>query len=288
MTSAGDHGDPPTRRERRIVADALTRHGRRKTGLFVVEGLRCCREAFRHCPGAIQLTILSATFAESAKGMDVLRTSQRTAGPVRIVSDAQFAALAKTRSPQGLLCVLLRAALHAPRALVPGIAGPLVLVLDRIGDPGNLGTMLRTAWAVGLPEVWLTEGTTDAFGPKAIRAGMGAQFSLGLREFPDLGAVRDALGPAGLRVLWLAAPRGGTSCFSPEFELRESALVIGNEATGVRTCAGSRQVTIPMPGGAESLNAAQAATVLLFEAVRRGLLRAMDMGTGGGLQRNSL
>ncbi len=274
MSSADAHAASLTRRERRLVADALTRHGRRKTGLFLAEGLRCCREALLHCPAAIRLTVMSQAFAGSAVGEEFLRSSQRTAGLVRLVSDAEFAALAETRSPQGILCVLRRADLPVPGALVPGEAGPLVLVLDRLGDPGNLGTILRTARAVGLREVWITRGTTDPFGPKAVRAGMGAQFALGLRLVPTLNAVGTLTDALGVRAVWLAVPRGGVSCFSPEFDLRGSALVIGNEAAGVGPCAGSRRVTIPMPGRAESLNAAQAATVLLFEAVRRGLLNS--------------
>jgi TrmH family RNA methyltransferase len=187
-----------------------------------------------------------------------------------LADDREFAALAATTNPQGILCILNRppADVPLPQVLRP----PFVLVLDRVGEPGNLGTILRTAWAVGLQQVWFTNGTTDPFGPKAIRAGMGAQFALDLREYPGLPEIRTALQRLGLERLWLAVPRGGVSCFAGEFDFRGSGLVIGNEATGVTACAGAETVTIPMPGMSESLNAAQAATVLLFEAVRRGFL----------------
>jgi TrmH family RNA methyltransferase len=147
-----------------------------------------------------------------------------------------------------------------------------VLVLDRVTEPGNVGTILRTAWAVGLSDVWVTTGTSDPLGPKAIRAGMGAQFSLDVHSVGDLAATRDSLRELGVGCLWAAEPEGGVSCFAAEFELAGNGIVIGNEASGVTPGVISRGVTIPMPGGAESLNAAQAATVLLCEAVRRGLL----------------
>ena len=101
---------------------------------------------------------------------------------------------------------------------------------------------------------------------------MGAQFALDIEEMPDLEAAQTRLLEEGYAPLWLSTPRGGTNCYSADFAMAGAVLVIGSEAEGVASVAGARQVTIPMPGNAESLNAAQAATLLLFEAVRRGVV----------------
>jgi TrmH family RNA methyltransferase len=154
----------------------------------------------------------------------------------------------------------------------PVVLPPFVLILDRIQEPGNLGTMLRTAWAVGLRSVWLTKGSADPYSPKVIRSGMGAQFAVEVAVVEDLAAARMLLESAGGGPLWLAIPDGGIDCFEDGFDLRGGGLVIGNEAGGIDDLSVGRPVSIPMPGNAESLNAAQAATVLLFDAVRRGLM----------------
>lgn len=257
-----------SKRELRSLQQARTRHGRRKFGSTLCEGLRCCREALANRPDWIELVLCSESFAASGD-FAACAAAIAPVGTPRIVPDLQFADLAATDNPQGILCLV-----RTPSAGPPsdGIADPFVLVLDRLAEPGNAGTILRTAWAIGLSEVWMTDGGGDPYNPKAIRAGMGAQFSLTLRRFPDLDAVRQTLQTFGYGQLWLTVPRGGVSCFSDEFRLDKCGLVIGNEAEGVQECEGARRVSIPMPGPAESLNAAQAATVFLVEAVRRGIM----------------
>jgi len=257
-----------TRNDQKLVRVAHTRHGRRKHGVSLCEGLRCCKELLTRRPEWLVRVVCSRVFAESADFVHVAAMAEPTGKPLDIVEQREFAELACTENPQGVLC-LIQPAPEAP-ADVP--TDPFVLVLDRVGEPGNLGTILRTAWAVGLSEVWMTRGTVDPFAPKSVRAGMGAQFALALRTFADLPSAAAALAAARYDRLWLTVPSQGVDCFSDEFRIERSGLVIGNEATGVSTAPGALRVTIPMPGSAESLNAAQAATVFLFEAVRRGLM----------------
>jgi TrmH family RNA methyltransferase len=259
-----------THAERKLILQAHARHGRRKHGVFIAEGLRCCREGLARQPQALLAAVCTRGFADSADAAAVREQAGAAGRTLEVLEDERaFAALTATENAQGLLCLFRDLPAPAPLAALPG---PFVLVLDRVAEPGNLGTILRTAWAVGLCEAWLTEGTTDPFGPKAIRAGMGAQFALALRAFADLAAVEAELRRLGGDRLWCSVPRGGVDGFSAEFALAGGALVIGNEAGGIDVRPGQARVTIPMPGEAESLNAAQAATVLLFEAVRRGLL----------------
>lgn len=262
-----------TNRQRKILRQLHSRHGRAKSPLFLCEGVRCCREALTRQPEWLDCAVCSTTFAETLLQPEFGNTVLVEPDRLTVVPNHEFRRLALTDSPPGLLCVLRRPD-PDPDPDEPEVPNPFVLILDQIRDPGNLGTILRSAWAVGLPEIWTTRGTTDPYGPKAIRAGMGAQFALTMRTFPDLETVRGRLRAAGGSRIWNAMPQGGCSCFSTAFEPEHGGLVIGNEADGITDTAGAEAVHIPMPGTAESLNAAQAATVFLFEAVRRGLLPA--------------
>jgi TrmH family RNA methyltransferase len=160
-----------------------------------------------------------------------------------------------------LLAVLPHVELRPAQALT------LALVADRMSDPGNLGTLLRSASAAGVQAVFLTEDTVDAYNPKVVRGAMGAHFRLPLLA-TTASALRQAL--AGLDV-WLAEAGAGEAYDGVDWR-RPSALVIGGEAHGPRQevralCAGS--VHVPMHAGTESLNAAVAASVILFEIARQ-------------------
>ncbi len=257
-----------TNQQRKLILQAQARHGRRKHGVFIAEGIRCCAEGLVRQPEALLLAVCGQGFADSADSPHFRALAVGANQPLDVLPDREFDELTATENPQGILCLFQNLPEAPALAVLPK---PFVLVLDRVAEPGNLGTILRTAWAVGLPEVWCTGGTTDPFGPKAIRAGMGAQFAVVQREFAGLAEIEMELVRLGGGPLWCSVPRGGVDCFSAEFALAGGALVIGNEATGIAVGPGQALVTIPMPGQAESLNAAQAATILLFEAVRRGL-----------------
>lgn len=263
--------DVLTQRQRRILTELRGRHGRRRSEHFVAEGLRACSEAVGRRPDWLEFVACTRAFLEGDAGR-ALAEQARTAAPpapVIVVDDRDLEELCATENPQGVLCLLRR-----PERTVPAaVTDPFVLVLDRVREPGNLGTLLRTAWAVGLGSVWLTRGCADPFEAKVVRAGMGAQFHLELVPGDDLAAVRDLLAARGRQPLYLTVPQGGISCFDPAFSLNQAALVIGNEADGIADLSLGPHVSIPMPGRAESLNAAQAATVVLFDAVRRGILR---------------
>ena len=149
------------------------------------------------------------------------------------------------------------------------MADPFALVLDRVGDPGNFGTILRTARAVGLHEVWLTRGTADPFSDKVVRSASGAQFALKIRYGGDLPELAADLRKLGVKTCYRTLPASGGNVFLEPDLFDRSAIILGCEATGVAELENSRGLNIPMPGDAESLNVAQAATVILFEYVRR-------------------
>lgn len=255
---------------RKQLQQAVSRHGRQKTGLFICEGFRCCREALTNCSQAIEAVIVSGAFQKSADHYGIRKLCDLNGLQVTDLPDEEFNKIAATENPQGVACLCQRERLTSDNCIH---RQPFVLVLDGVSEPGNLGTILRTAWAVGLREVWCTKGTTDPFGPKAIRSGMGAQFALVVNCFDGLASVKNSLNNFEINRVWRSAPDSGVSCYSDEFKLDNSALVIGSEAHGAAPLKEAQDVFIPMPGAAESLNVGQAATILLFEGVRRGLLK---------------
>ena len=143
------------------------------------------------------------------------------------------------------------------------------MVLDGVSEPGNMGTILRTALAVGLKEVVITSGTVDPFNSKAIRSGMGAQFRLKFFQEKDLKSIAFKFPQ---RKIWLTSPLAKKSIYSSEFDLSCSFLVFGEEGDGIKDFTHGERVMIPMPGDLESLNVAQAATLFLFEGVRRKIV----------------
>jgi TrmH family RNA methyltransferase len=234
------------------------RSAREAEKLFVIEGVRLAEEAAR-AGLAPSLVLHTAELDERAQAaLDALAALR---APVEAVTPPVMAAASDTQTPPGLLAVLPMPVLPMPRPLT------LALVIDGLGDPGNLGTMLRTAGAAGVEAVFLAPGTVDAYNPKVVRAGMGAHFHL-----PVVAAGWEALPGhlAGLG-LWLAEAEGGQPYTSVDWR-RPAALIIGSEAAGPSSAAralAAQRVTIPMPGKAESLNAAVAAGVLLFEVARQ-------------------
>lgn len=176
-------------------------------------------------------------------------------------SDGLFAELSPVDTPAGIMAEAAWLELKSAETI------PLVLLLEDIQDPGNLGSLLRSAAAAGATLAVLSKGCADAWSPKALRGGQGAQFVLPLLLRADLAAWIET---AGLPV-WALALGGGQSVF--ELDLTGPAgLLVGNEGAGLSESVlslATGRVTIPMPGRVESLNAAAAAAIALFEAVRQ-------------------
>lgn len=226
--------------------------------LFVVEGVRLVEEAARATDPPRLVLYADNLDARGRAALDQLRGRGAAA---EAVTTQVMASASGTETPPGLLAVAPMPALPPPSLL------SLALVLDGLRDPGNLGAILRTADAAGLEAVFLAPGTVDLYNPKVVRAAMGAHFHL-----PILTASWDVLVErlAGLTV-WLAEAGDGVTYQEVDWR-RPSALIVGSEAVGPGQAArrlAPRRVSIPMPGQAESLNAAVAAAVLMFEAVRQ-------------------
>jgi len=247
-------------RVRLVRALQERRRVRQRERRFVIEGGHLCEEAAR--VGAIPHFVLYTAKGQEERRTGPILDAWREAG-VRCeeVSREVMAACSDTETPQGLLAVLPLPSLPLPSQPT------LRLVLDRLRDPGNLGTILRAALAAGVDQVLMAPGTVDATNPKAVRAGMGAHFRLPLTAM-RWDAIRRAV--AGYRV-YLAAAAGALPYTEVDWT-EPVVLIVGGETTGVGEHAralADAEVTIPMERGVESLNAAVATAVLLFEAVRQ-------------------
>jgi len=182
--------------------------------------------------------------------------------PVTQLDDKLFADLSELKTPTGILALI---DLSIPD--MPVAQSRFALLLEDIQDPGNLGSMLRSAAAAGCDAVYLSMGCADAWSPKVLRAAMGGHFALRIYERQELGGVANAF-PGTLLATSLQATR---SLY--DSDLRGNvAFLVGNEgaglSAGLRNLA-TQQITIPMQGNVESLNAAAAAAICLFEAVRQ-------------------
>ncbi len=199
-----------------------------------------------------------------------LRDAARASGARQVVvSDMVFKALTQVESPQGVLAVVARPQ-DAPEAVLRTPQG-LFVVLDGIQDPGNVGTILRTATAAGATAAMTVGSAADPYSAKALRASAGAAFRLPLLHYPTASEAAAALTKNGVRLLE-ADPRGER--LDSEVSLtRPLAFVFGSESGGADPIwrhAGAESVRLPMAGAVESLNVAAAAAVLLYKAAVLG------------------
>ena len=232
---------------------------RRAAGAFVVEGVRLVEEAV-NSNWPLRFILFDETLSE--RGRSQVEGLRSRNVDVEEISTDIMKSLSETETPQGILAVL-----NDFRLSIPGSPN-FILIPDQVRDPGNLGTLLRTAAAAGVQAVLLPPETTDAFAPKVVRAGMGAHFRLPLHSMSWDG-IENFVKSAGLQVL--LADMQGQSCW--EMDLRQPLiLVIGSEAEGASVSArnlANVKISIPMSGNIESLNAGVAGSILMFEVVRQ-------------------
>ncbi len=232
---------------------------RRDAGAFVAEGIRLVEEAYS-TNWPFRFVLYDEVL--NKRGSSLVENLKSRGVDCEEVSSSLIKSLSETKTPQGLLAVLNDSQLPISNSL------NFVLIPDQIRDPGNLGTLLRTAAAAGVQAVLLPPETTDAFAPKVVRSGMGAHFRLPIHSM-NWGEIEKMLQVAGLKVF--IADMNGKSCWETDL-CQPIALVIGGEADGASESArklASQNISIPMSGKIESLNAGVAGSVLMFEVVRQ-------------------
>ncbi|MGD2135720.1 MAG: RNA methyltransferase [Gemmatimonadales bacterium] len=246
------------------IRNLQRRKARKRSGLAVAEGVRLVEEAL-DAGVAIRGAVVTPTAGDQPRAAALLQRLAEHAVAIEEVGQRAFERLADTDTPQGVLVVV-----EVPRAGLGQIApapGQPVVVLDGVQDPGNVGTLIRTAFALGAAGAVLLTGTADPANPKVVRSAMGATFRLPLAAAQD-GEFRKWVEQHDV-TLWVAAGDGVPveRLTVPE----RVALVVGNEGAGARPLMRSlaaQQVAVPLARGAESLNVSVAAGIILNE-VRR-------------------
>jgi len=244
---------------KQVVALQTKAKVRREQKQFVVEGLRLVSEVPED--RLEKLYVTEAFLTEHSEFGEGLRPE--------IVSESVMKAMSDTQNPQGVLGVV-RQQEYSILQMCKGERTPLLLILENLQDPGNLGTIMRTAEAAGVSGVIMSRDTVDIYNPKVVRSTMGAIFRLPFAYVDDLGAVMKQCKKLGITTY--AAHLQGKNTHDRENYQMPSAFLIGNEANGLTDELSGQAdvlVRIPMAGKAESLNAAVAAAVLSYEAARQ-------------------
>lgn len=255
----------------REVRSLKNRKDREEKGLFFIEGARIVEEALAS-GAALSYVIMAESFVHGPDGLAASRKIGAAGVKCYIVPDSLFDALGDTKTPQGILAV---SEIKAPGLPDAGFEKGLFVVLDGVRDPGNMGTIIRTADAAGFTGVIATAGCVDVYNPKVLRSTMGSIFHIPVFFQDDIAGTIRLLKSKGVRIV-ASHLSGGCSIYEADMTM-PSALVIGSEAEGISretAAAADVFVRIPMPGSAESLNASVAAGVMMYEAVRQRLAAA--------------
>jgi RNA methyltransferase, TrmH family len=245
------------------AAKALqTRAEREKQGVFLCEGEHMVAEALRYAPENLQTVFVDDVRINSFRKL----LEDIPEAKIIAVSQPALMALSQVKTPQGIA-----ATVTLPGKADPAQMGDRVVLLENVQDPGNVGTILRTADAAGFHECLLTPGCADPFSPKALRATMGSVFRVPVTRTESASQAAKKLADNGYLVI--ATTLDGEDFFKHGPFPQKVCLIIGNEGAGISpetSAAATKHYRLPMRGGAESLNAAIAAAVFMYEIVNRG------------------
>lgn len=233
---------------------------RKDQGLFIAEG----RKMFLEAP----LSWIEKVYVSESmeKDEEVMEKASRTSWET--VADPVFRQMSDTQTPQGVMTVLRRPS-YKPEDILKS-KNPMVIVLEDLQDPGNAGTIFRTAEAAGAEGIFLTRTCVDITNPKVIRATMGSVYRMPFMYVEDVVSLKEKLQNRGIR--FFAAHLQGKNAYHEESYHGGTAFLIGNEGKGLTDQAAEAAdclIRIPMCGQVESLNAAMAAGILMYEAARQ-------------------
>jgi RNA methyltransferase, TrmH family len=261
------------------VRELHTTRGRKKSGLFLMEGIHLLEalldagimpQEVYYQPDEMQRTPRGRALLAR-----LLHASESESIHLIEVSERVMSALGEVQTTAGVISVLPLAA-FAPeglRARRPAATRPALLILDDLADPGNMGTILRTALAADVDEVLLTTNCVDCFSPKVVRAAAGAHVALPIAMDLSWNAIRERMMVHCKNMpRILLAEAGSNEMYYEQDMTLPFALIVGNEAHGPSQAAhelATQTISIPLANGVESLNAAMAAGIILYEAVRQ-------------------
>lgn len=240
---------------------------RRESGIFVVEGMKMFREA---PVDRIEKVYASTSFLESGDNWAVLEEKGfgSESPDMEEVDDKVFRSLSDTVTPQGILCLVRQ--VDTPLSSMLEARQPLLMILEDLQDPGNLGTILRTGEGAGVSGVILNKNCVDLYNPKVIRSTMGSVYRMPVLTVDSISDILPELKKQGVRTY--AAHLRGEHFYDQEDLRGKTAFFIGNEGNGLSdelSVQADCLIKIPMQGQVESLNAAMAAGILMYETSRQ-------------------
>lgn len=234
---------------------------RKAQGLFVVEGKRMFEETPKE---RIHSVFASESFEKENRAF--LKNYK-----YEVVSDQVFEHMSDTKTPQGILgLVKMKENKLADMLSTDNGQAPLLMILENLQDPGNLGTIIRTAEGAGVSGIILTSNSVDIYNPKVIRSTMGAMYRMKFVYVEDLAGTVDTLKAKGVRT-YAAHLQGAVDYVTCDYT-KPTAFFIGNEGNGLTpeaTAMADQKIIIPMQGQLESLNAAVSSAILMYEAARQ-------------------
>ena len=241
-----------------MLRDLQKAKHRREAGLFLAESMKMVREAL-----ALSLCRTLVVDAKRREEYAEMIAQAESAGcEVLLVTAAIMQAISEAKTPQGICCTV------EIRPEPERLSGRLIVAMDGVQDPGNVGTILRTADAAGFDGALLSGACADLYSAKTLRATMGSVFRVPVRRVNDLPAALEEMKAQGYAVV--ATELGGED-FYTHCPREKAVLVIGSEGNGVSQAvrdAATHHLALPMRGGAESLNAAVAAGIMIYEMAR--------------------
>jgi len=242
-----------------MLRDLQKAKNRRQAGLFLAESVKMVREALEL--GLCRTLVVDSRRSEEYA--DMIDAAQAMGCDVLLVTGAIMQAVSEQKTPQGVCCTVQIP--QEPQAL----SGSLLVAMDGVQDPGNVGTILRTADAAGFDGALLSGACADLYSAKTLRATMGSVFRVPVQRVDNLPAALEALKAQGYAIV--ATELGGED-FYTYCPHDKAVLVIGSEGRGVSPAvhaAATHHLALPMRGGAESLNAAVAAGIMIYEMARK-------------------
>ncbi len=237
---------------------------RRRSEQTILEGIHPCESYLQHV-GQPFMYVYSHSASENHEVAALMDACDELSTPSILLSDSHFKSLSTIENGPGILFVI-----PIPSAMPPSRLQKSALLLEDVQDPGNMGTILRTAAAAGITEVYTSSASSSAWSPKALRAGMGAHFALTVYENCDLASII-----SGSEVQILATSLEATDSIYEIDLSKPTAWLLGNEGQGISNellSLSVRKVIIPQNPTVESLNVAAATAVCLFEQARQTAL----------------
>ncbi|SHK44229.1 RNA methyltransferase, TrmH family [Selenomonas ruminantium] len=261
-----EHIDSPANKKIKLAAALKQRKQREKAGLFVAEGIRLCEMA-AESDWSISFGLLTKQLTGQKRGQDLIQKLQARNCSLYEVTEQIFAKVANTDTPQGIILVM-----ESQKQSLPQVekTDALYVVMDGVQDPGNAGTIIRTADAVGADGVILLKDSVDVYADKVVRSTMGSIFHVPVYSGVTVADLLAFVQKNKLQLLATALNETAKPHFQQDFT-KGTAVVLGNEGHGVSAdlLAVAGKTYIPMFGQAESLNVGMSASIVLYEVVRQ-------------------